>query len=137
VSDRPHAHPRLLFALRASLAAVWLHEGVVRKILQPSAEELAVVRAMPLIGGERARATLAVIGAGEALLGLAVLSGRSHRSLGLLQAGLITAMNSLGIVFGKGAIADPLDLVVKNAPLVVAALALAELGPGSLRKEAP
>jgi uncharacterized membrane protein YphA (DoxX/SURF4 family) len=124
----PAIHPALLIALRLSIAAIWLYEGLWLKILHPSPHELAVVEAVPF-GKLSPAQVLALIGAGETLMGLGVLSGLYPRFLAWFQGSVLVLMNGIGIAFSHGAIADPVGLVLKNLPLLLCILVLGLYSP--------
>jgi uncharacterized membrane protein YphA (DoxX/SURF4 family) len=74
---------------------------------------------------------LALIGCGETLLALGVLSGLFSRPLAWLQAALVVLMNTGGIVFAGGtAIEDPLGLVIHNLPFLACVALVGTYGPG-------
>lgn len=132
--SNPYVHPRFLLAVRLVLGLIWLHEGLWRKILDVSLLELKVVQSLPYFGGESARATINFIGGCETLLAVGVFSGILYRFVSWFQVGLLITMNSMGILFGGGAIEDPVDLLLKNTPIVLCAMMIALYGPGSLKK---
>ncbi len=67
---------------------------------------------------------LFLIGCGELLLGLGVLSGIYPRFLAWFQGVILVLMNALGIAFAGKAIADPAGLVIHNVPLLLCILVL-------------
>lgn len=107
-----------LWLLRVAVAAVWLYEGLWLKVLQPSPHEVAIVR--NVVSGTSVSPTLflALIGIGETLLALAILSGLFARPLAWLQATLLIGMNALGILLGRGAITQPFSLLIHNLPML-------------------
>lgn len=121
-------NPRHLFALRMLVAAVWLYNGLVLKLWLVDPEHLAVVEAMEPPLGLSARAFLALVGAGETLLGLAVASGLWHRPLAVFQILLIVTMNAIGSL--SGGVDDPWGLLVANLPLLAVIALLGRYGPG-------
>jgi len=123
-------HPALLAAIRVAVAAVWIYEGLWLKVLRPSPHELAVVQsvAVGLLSPPR---LLFLIGCGETLLGLGVLSRLYARPLAWFQGALLVLMNGLGIAFGGSAIPDPFGLVIHNLPLFLCIVALGVHAPGA------
>lgn len=115
--------PGLLTAIRLSVAAIWLYEGLWLKILHPAPHELAVVETVPR-GPLTAAQFLALIGGGETLMGLGVLTGRYPRFLAWFQGSVLVLMNGAGIAFSHGAIADPVGLVLRNLPLLLCIIGL-------------
>ena len=124
-------HPALLAAMRLAVAAVWIYEGLWQKLLRPAPHELAIVQSVAL-GPLSPLQLMRLIGGGETLLGLGVLSGLYARPLAWLQGVLLVLMNGIGIAFSGGAIADPVGLVLRNLPLLLCIAALGIHGPGSL-----
>jgi uncharacterized membrane protein YphA (DoxX/SURF4 family) len=116
-------HPALLTAIRVSVAMIWLYEGLWLKIIHPVPHELAVVEAVAF-GPLSAERLLALIGGGETLLGLGVLSGLYPRFLAWFQGSVLVLMNGIGVAFSHGAIADPVGLLLKNLPLLLCIIVL-------------
>src|SRR5437899_3434041 len=77
-----------LMAVRITVSAVWIYEGLWLKMIHPAAHELAVMRSVAL-GPLPPDLLLFGIGCGELLLGLGVLSGFSPRFLMLFQATIL------------------------------------------------
>jgi uncharacterized membrane protein YphA (DoxX/SURF4 family) len=123
-------HPPLLTAIRLAVAAVWIYEGLWLKVVRPAPHELAVAQSVPM-GPFSPAALLGVIGGGETLLGLGVLSGRYDRFLAWFQGVLLVLMNAIGILFAGSAISDPVGLVIHNLPLLVCIVVLGVYGSGS------
>lgn len=110
---------KLLLAVRVAVALTWIYEGLWSKIVLSAPHELQVVESVAASGPVSPVALLTLIGCGETLLGLAVLSGFRPLFLACFQIALLLAMNSAGIVFGKGSIEDPFGLLVKNLPFAL------------------
>lgn len=111
-------------ALRGMLAAVWLYNGLWLKILAVDPHHAQIVAST--LGHP---AWLTVIGSGEALLALGILSGWLSRFVNGVQLLLLIAMNTVGILF-SGQIANPAGLVISNLPLAACTVALLLFGPG-------
>jgi uncharacterized membrane protein YphA (DoxX/SURF4 family) len=122
--------PALLTAIRLSVAAIWLYEGLWLKIVHPVPHEVAVVESVAF-GSLTPERLLALIGGGETLMGLGVLSGLYPRFLAWFQGSVLVLMNGIGIAFSHGAIADPLGLVLKNLPLLLCIIVLGLYSPGA------
>lgn len=122
--------PWFVLVVRVAIAATWLYQGLWLKVIAADPHHLAIVES---IGGPMTPlAFLRLIGAGETLLALGVLSGVWHRFLAVFQIALLVAMNALGILFGGGAIERPLRLVVQNLPFILCVALLGLHGPGAL-----
>ena len=124
-------NPVLLAAMRLAVAAVWIYEGLWQKVLRPAPHELAIVQSVAL-GLLSPLQFLRLIGIGETLLGLGVLSGLYARPLAWFQGVLLVLMNGIGIASSGSAIADPVGLVIRNLPLLLCIAALGVHGPGTL-----
>lgn len=121
-------HPALFAALRLSVAAVWIYEGLWLKILHPSPHELAVMRSVT-VGALPPSRLLFLIGCGEILLGLGVLSGLYPRFLAWFQGIILVLMNGIGILFAGQAIGDPIGLVIHNLPFLLCIAVLGAYSP--------
>ncbi len=121
----------LLLAMRVTLGAIWLYNGLWQKIIQVNPEHLAVVAGLPQ-SALSPRVLLTLIGVGETVLGLGVWSGVASRFVSWFQIVLLIALNTIGIFF-SGAIPDPAGLIAENLPLLLCMFAVALHGPGSLR----
>ena len=102
------------------VAAVWVYEGLVAKLLGARPDERAIVSSVPVLGAA-AGVVLAVIGLAEIGLGLWVLTGRAPRTAAAAQTVLLAGFNAGGLLFGGGQIAEPLNLVLHNVVLLVLA----------------
>ncbi|HEX4950892.1 MAG TPA: DoxX-like family protein [Blastocatellia bacterium] len=125
-------HPQVIFVLRVVVALVWLHEGLWLKLIARAPHEVAVVEAVGQVGPLSPLQLLTLIGAGETLLAVGVLSGLFSRTLSLFQIVLLVTMNTIGILSSGGtAIPDPLGLVIKNLPLLMCIALIGLYGPGA------
>ena len=127
---RDRVHPTLLAAIRVAVAAVWIYEGFWLKMARPAPHELAVMGAVSL-GSLSPSRLLFLIGCGEVLLGLGVLSGLYFRFLAWFQVVVLVLMNGIGILFAGKAISDPFGLVIHNLPFLLCIVVLGVYGPGS------
>ncbi len=123
-------NPPLLAIVRLAVAAVWIYEGLWLKVVRPAPHELAVAQSVTL-GLLSPITLLRVIGGGETLLGLGVLSGRYPRFLAWFQGLVLVLMNVLGILFAGSAIPDPVGLVIHNLPLLACIIVLGAGGSTS------
>ena len=103
-----------------AVAAVWIYEGLVVKLLGARPDERAVVESVPVLGAAAA-VVLVLIGLAEIALGAWVLAGWAPRTAAAVQTALLAGFNAGGLVFGGGSIAEPLNLVLHNAVLLVLA----------------
>ncbi|WP_306999010.1 DoxX-like family protein [Amycolatopsis thermophila] len=103
-----------------AVAAVWIYEGLVAKLLGARPDERAVVQSVPVLG-RYAAVLLVLIGLAEIALGMWVLTGWTPRTAAAVQTALLAGFNTGGIAFGGGNITEPLDLVLQNIVLLVLA----------------
>jgi uncharacterized membrane protein YphA (DoxX/SURF4 family) len=122
--------PRLLTAIRCVVALVWLYEGLWMKLITRDPHELAIVAAVGGPGGLTPGGFMMLIGVGETLLALGVLSGLFARPLAAAQILLLLAMNGAGIAWGDGSIAHPIGLILKNLPFLMCIYLVGRFGPG-------
>ena len=107
-----------VWLLRVIVCLVWLHEGLWLKVICQAPHELSVVRDIATGSLLTPETLLSILGWGEVVLALAVLSGRHARPLAWIQGFLIVAMNGTALALARGSIDDPSGLVVKNLPLL-------------------
>lgn len=103
---------------RLAIAAVWLYQGGWCKLLAPNDRHLRVVAGVPGVGARRARNVLGLVGAVEVGLAVWVLSGRVPRAAAAAQTALLVGMNGGGLLFSRGAIAEPGAMATQNLALV-------------------
>ena len=121
-------NPHVVATCRVIVALVWLYQGLWLKVIAVDPHHLEIVTQ---VGFSSPLLALRLIGAGETLLALGVLSGLLHRWIALFQIVLIVAMNVSGILFGGGEIAHPAGLIIGNLPLLFCIALVGLYGPGS------
>ena len=121
---------RELFLVRLILAAVWFYNGTYLKLILVDPEHLKVVEAVGQVGPLSPANFLFLIGLGETLLGLWILSGVFYKWSCGLQFSLIVAMNVIGIL--SGGVDSPASLVITNLPLLACIWMAYRLGPGAV-----
>jgi uncharacterized membrane protein YphA (DoxX/SURF4 family) len=99
---------------RATIAAVWLYHGLWNKLLAPAGRHAGIVASSPAIVGLSPDTMLAIVGVGEVLLAVWVLSGRCRRLAATVQTLVLVAMNVGGLIWAHDQIADPGGMVVQN-----------------------
>ena len=104
------------WAVRIVIAGVWIFHGLYSKILDGVPRHRLIVGR--ILGDSLARPLTIVIGAGEILLGLWVLSGRRSRACAMLQTLALVAMNSLEIIFAKELLISAPGMVALNLLLL-------------------
>lgn len=129
IPSTPVISPTFLTVVRCGIALVWLYQGLWLKVIAHDPHHLAIVRSFavapitPLL-------LMTLIGSGETLLGLGVLSGLFWRALAWFQGLLLVVMNLTGILFGGGHIAQPVGLLIGNLPLLLCITLVGIYGPG-------
>lgn len=112
--------PPTEWILRSGMAVIWITEGVLPKILFPQAAELELVAASGIVPMEPVT-FLAILGAAEAVSGVAVLLARG-RLLSLLLAGQLSALLILPVLVGvidPGLWIHPFQPLTKDVPILV------------------
>jgi uncharacterized membrane protein YphA (DoxX/SURF4 family) len=122
-------NPKLLFALRLTLGAIWLYNGLWLKIVATSPEHLAVVSGLNLGKFIQPHTLLTLIGVGETMLATAIWSGLFNRYVSWFQFGILLATNFIAILF-SGAIAQPMQLIFQNLTMYFCIVIMAIYGPG-------
>jgi uncharacterized membrane protein YphA (DoxX/SURF4 family) len=120
--------PHFIALGRVIVALVWLYQGLWLKVIAVDPHHLEIVTQ---VGFASPLMALRLIGAGETLLALGVLSGLFYRWISLFQILLLVAMNASGILFGGGKIAQPVGLIIGNLPLLFCIALVGLHGPGS------
>lgn len=124
-------NPKLIFAIRLALAAVWFYNGLWLKVIALDAHHLEIVRSVSNSSGIEPALLLRLIGSAETLLGIGIVSGLFYRFVSYFQIFIILLMNLIGSIGGGGAIAHPFGLVISNLPTIMCALVVATNGPGA------
>lgn len=124
-------NPKLIFAIRLALAAVWFYNGLWLKVIALDAHHLEIVRSVSNNSGIDPAFILRLIGSAETLLGLGIVSGLFYSFVSGFQIVIILLMNLIGSIGGGGAIAHPFGLIISNLPTIMCALVVATNGPGA------
>jgi uncharacterized membrane protein YphA (DoxX/SURF4 family) len=121
----------LLWGVRIALASVWLYNGLWLKVIALDPHHLEIVRSVSGGSSIAPVVLLRTIGCCETLLAIGILSGLFYRFVSYFQIAIVLVMNVIGSIFGGGAIAHPVGLIVSNLPLIMCALVVALRGPGA------
>jgi DoxX-like family len=108
-----------LVIIRASVAAVWLYEGLWCKLLGRVPSQLEVVTAVPRLGPRYGLFFLKVLGAVEVGLAGWVMAGITPGLCAIVQAALLIVLNANGLVWARQIIHDPGGMVVKNVAFLL------------------
>jgi len=109
------------FAARGALGLVFIHEGLVPKILAPAKDEVMLVE-QSLLYLETPAVTLGILGACQILLGLCLLAGWAEKPTAVLSAIAVVFLATLVVSLRPDVLADPLGGISKNACLLACAL---------------
>jgi uncharacterized membrane protein YphA (DoxX/SURF4 family) len=131
VTLRTTPSPKLI---RASIALVWLYQGLWCKLLSRALNQKAVVATVPFIGADGARTVLLALGLIECSIAAWVLSGKRLRAAAFAQTALLVAMNAGGIIWASHLIPDPGNMIVENFALLVLIWIAAEGPPYAVQQ---
>jgi len=107
--------------MRASVAAVWLYEGLWCKLLGRVPLQMEVVTAVPRLGTRFGSPFLKLLGIAEVLLALWVISGIAPGICAIAQTALLIALNVNGLLWARRIIHEPAGMVVKNIAFLLLA----------------
>jgi DoxX-like family len=105
--------------IRASIALVWLYQGLWCKLMDGVPQHEAVIAAVPFIGPAAAKGVLIALGWAECCIAAWVLSGKRMRYAALAQTALLVIMNAGGTIWAPHLIADPGSMIVQNLAFLV------------------
>lgn len=121
-----------LFLIRASVAAVWLYEGLWCKILGRVESQLKVVNAVPKLGPLFGAPFLKLLGFVEVGLGVWVLAGVAPGLCAIVETVLLVVLNVNGLLWARRLIHEPAAMVVKNIAFLVLVWVSGAAGRGHL-----
>lgn len=105
--------------IRASIALVWLYEGLWCKLLGGVPRHAEAIAATPFVGPAAARAALIILGIAECGIAAWVLSGKRMRQVAFVQTVLLATMNAGGTIWARRLIPDPGGMIVQNLAFLV------------------
>lgn len=108
-----------LVLIRASVAAVWLYEGLWCKILGRVQSQVEVVTAVPRLGPRFGRPFLKALGIVEFALAIWVMAGIAPVTCAIVQTALLVLLNANGLLWARHIIHEPAGMVVKNIAFLV------------------
>ena len=108
-----------LIIIRASIAAVWLYEGLWCKILGRVHSQVEVVTAVPRLGLRFGWPFLKALGIVEVALAVWVMAGISPGMCAIMQTALLVVLNANGLLWARRIIHEPAGMVVKNIAFLV------------------
>jgi len=115
--------------VRASVAAVWLYEGLWCKLLGREKQQFEIVTAVPRYGPRFGALFLKLLGTVEVAIAVWVISGSHAVACATVQTLLLVGLNANGLVWARGLIHDPGGMVVKNFSFLVLVWVAASLPP--------
>ena len=120
-----------LLVLRATVAAVWLYEGLWCKLLAGEQTQVQVVTAVPRFGPLVGRTFLKLMGVVEVALAAWIVSGATPGLCAVTQTVLLVALNISGLLWARHLIHDPAGMVVKNIAFLTLAWVCAAIAGAS------
>ena len=108
-----------LVIIRASVAAVWLYEGLWCKILGRVQSQVEVVTAVPRLGPRFGSPFLKALGIVEVALAVWVMAGIAPGMCAIVQTALLVVLNANGLLWAHHIIHEPAGMVVKNIAFLV------------------
>ena len=108
-----------LALIRASVAAVWLYEGLWCKLLGGARSQVDVVTAVPRLGPRFGPPFLKALGIVEVATAVWVMTGIAPGLCAIVQTALLVVLNANGLLWARRIIHDPAGMVVKNMAFLV------------------
>jgi uncharacterized membrane protein YphA (DoxX/SURF4 family) len=108
-----------LVIIRASVAAVWLYEGLWCKILGRVPSQVAVVTAVPRLGPRFGALFLKILGIVEVAFAVWVMAGIAPGMCAIVQTALLVVLNANGLLWARRIIHEPGGMVIKNIAFLV------------------
>ena len=108
-----------LVVIRASLAAVWLYEGLWCKVLGRVHSQVDVVTAVPKLGPRFGVPFLKMLGVVEVAMAVWVIGGFAPGICAIAQAALLVLLNANGLLWARRIIHEPAGMIVKNIAFLV------------------
>jgi hypothetical protein len=105
--------------IRASVAAVWLYEGLWCKLLGRVQSQVQVVTAVPRLGPRYGLLFLKGLGVVEVGLAAWVMAGIAPGLCAIVETALLILLNANGLVWARRIIHEPAGMVVKNIAFLV------------------
>lgn len=102
----------MVWAIRIVTAGVWFFFGLVLKVLGAEPRHEAIVAAV--LGSAVAGPATVLVGLGEVVLGVWVLSGWRPRLCAAAQTAAILTMNTLELIFAQELLLSPIGMVLAN-----------------------
>ena len=107
--------------IHIAVAAVWLYEGLVCKLLAGEPHQAEVVAAVPRYGTRVGPTFLKALGLVEVAIAIWVLSRIAPVLCAMAQTVLLITLNTCGLLWARHLIHDPPGMLVKNFAFLVLA----------------
>ena len=107
-----------LAVIRASVAAVWIYEGLWCKLLGGGQSQVDVVTAVPRLGSF-AKPFLKMVGLAEIVLAVWVMSGITPGLCAIAQTLFLILLNANGLIWARHLIREPAGMVIKNVAFLM------------------
>jgi DoxX-like family len=108
-----------VWLVHASVAAVWLYEGLWCKLLGGEPHQRQVVQAVPRYGSRTGMLFLKLLGIVEVGIAVWVLSRAWPIACAISQTALLLMLNGGGLLFARRLLHDPAGMVIKNFAFLV------------------
>lgn len=108
-----------LILIRASVAAVWLYEGLWCKVLGRVRSQVQVVTSVPRLGPRFGAPFLKTIGVMEIALAAWVMAGLAPGVCAITETVFLVVLNANGLLWARHIIHEPAGMVVKNIAFLV------------------
>ena len=105
--------------IHASVAAVWVYEGLWCKLLNGEPRQVRVVEAVPRYGPSMGLFFLKLLGVVEVGIAVWVLSDFAPIVCAVVQTVLLVTLNGCGLLWAQHIIHDPAGMVIKNFAFLV------------------
>jgi uncharacterized protein (TIGR01777 family) len=113
--------------LAVLVACVWIYHGVYAKLLALGPRHMLIILSMPGVDAAVAMTLLYLVGAGELLIALWVLSGLAPRTCAVVQTVLLLSMNAAELAWARQHLLWPAGLMPANALFLAVAWVAAGL----------
>lgn len=108
-----------LVIIRASVAAVWLYEGLWCKLLGRVQSQAQVVTAVPRLGPRYGLVFLKGLGVVEVVIAAWVIAGIAPGLCAIVETALLILLNANGLLWARQIIHEPAGMVIKNVAFLV------------------
>lgn len=108
-----------MWLIHASVAAVWLYEGLWCKLLSGDPRQARVVEAAPRYGPRIGASFLKLLGVVEVGIAVWAFSDFAPIAGAVVQTLLLVTLNGCGLMWARHIVHDPAGMVIKNFAFLV------------------